>query len=51
MLLIMGELILNIHTAELISTDCHQHVTDSAMYVQLTLYLVICVCLVKVYTQ
>ena len=51
MLLIMGELIWSIHTAELISTDCHQRVTDSAMYVQLTLYLVICVCLVKVYTQ
>ena len=43
MLLIMGELILSIHAAESISTDCHhQRVTD---------YLVICVCLVKVYTQ
>ena len=50
MLLTMGELICSIHTAESISTDCHQRVTDSAMYVQLTLYLVICVCLVKVYT-
>ena len=34
MLLTMGESILSIHAAELISTDCHQRVTD---------YLVICV--------
>ena len=48
MLLIMGELILSIHDAESIATDCHQHVIDSATYMKFTLYLVICVCLVKV---